>query len=281
MSDIKKPSALTFQGADATEIASKMESYHAADVVEMLNELEPTLGASVLEKMPFERATQILGQSGFEQPQKLIEQLRFERAAAILGAMSADRRADIFRRIPESLRTSLAAELPAPVRATLEKLLSYPPTSAGGIMTTEFVGVPANWTVSQVLEHIRTVGDESETIYAIYVVDPHTRRLARAISLRQIILSDGDASVADVGPPRKPIAVSPLTDREQVARLISKYDLLAVPVLDDAGQVPLQLIDGGTEAALRPVPDARAGREGEAALHFCQKRRCLPASHRT
>jgi magnesium transporter len=188
-----------------------MESYHAADVVEVLNELEPRLGASVLEKMPFDRATQILGQPGFEQPQKLIERLPFERAAAFLGAMSADRRADIFRRLPGPLRISLAAKLPAPVRVTLEKLLSYPPTSAGGIMTTEFVTVPANWTVSQALEHIRTVGDESETIYAIYVVAPQTRQLARAISLRQLILSDRDAFVADVGPPRKPVTVSPLT----------------------------------------------------------------------
>jgi magnesium transporter len=104
-------------------------------------------------------------------------------------------------------------------------------------MTTEFVTVPANWTVSQALEHVRTVGDASETIYAIYVVAPHTRQLLRALSLRQLILGDRDVSVADVGSPRKPVTVSPLTDREQVARLISKYDLLAVPVVDDAGQV--------------------------------------------
>jgi magnesium transporter len=225
------------QGTDAAEIALKMESCHVADAVEALNELEPRLGASVLEKMPLERATQILGQPGFERPQKLIERLPLERAAAFLGAMSADRRADIFRRLAGPLRTTLAAKLPAPVRATLENLLTYPPTSAGGIMTTEFVTVPANWTVGQALEHIRTVGDESETIYAIYVVAPQTQRLTRALSLRQLILSDRDVAVADVGPARKPITVSALTDREQVARLISKYDLLAIPVLDEAGQM--------------------------------------------
>jgi magnesium transporter len=232
-----QPPAVTVQRTDATELASAMANEHVADVVEVLNGLPPGLGASVLEQMPFERATHILGQPGFDRPEKLIEQLPIDRAAAFLGAMSADRRADIFRRLPEPLRTAVAARLQAPVRASLEKLLSYPQKSAGGIMTTEFVSVPANWTVHQALEHIRSVGGESETVYAIYVVDPKTQQLVRALSLRQLILGDPDASLADLGPPRKPITVSPLTDREEVVRLISKYDLLAVPVVDDAGGV--------------------------------------------
>ena len=81
------------------------------------------------------------------------------------------------------------------------------------------------------------MGGTRETVYALYIVDPGKQQLLRAISLRQLILSDNDALVVDVGPPRKPITVSPLSDREEVARLISRYDLIAVPVVDDSGRV--------------------------------------------
>jgi magnesium transporter len=104
-------------------------------------------------------------------------------------------------------------------------------------MTTEFVSASADWTASQTLEHVRSVGAGSETIYAIYIVDPPSHELIRAISLRQLILADPACLVADIGPARKPVTVAPTTDREDVARLISKYNLLAVPVVDAVGRV--------------------------------------------
>ena len=222
--------------SEATALASKLANERVADVVEVLNGLEPDLAAVVLEKMPVAGAAHILGQPGFDQPQKLIERMPDETAVAILGAMLADRRVDIFRRLPEPLRTRLCARLAEPIRRSLLDLLSYPPSSAGGIMTTEFVSASADWTASRTLEHIRSVGAGSETIYAIYVVDPRTQQLSRALSLRQLILGDPQSRIADIGPPRQPVTVSPLTDREEVARLISKYDLLAVPVVDAAGR---------------------------------------------
>jgi len=97
--------------------------------------------------------------------------------------------------------------------------------------------VPADWTVEQALRHIRAVGGRMETIYAIYILDPATSRLARAISLRELILADGAATVMSVGPARRLISVSPTTDREEVTRLISKYDLIAVPVIDETGRM--------------------------------------------
>jgi magnesium transporter len=223
--------------SDATALAAKLSNDHVADVVEVLNGSEPGLAADVLEKMPIDRAAHILGQPGFDGPQKLIERLPTECAVAILAAMSADRRADIFRRLSEPLRARLCTQLDEPMRRSLAELLSYPQRSAGGIMTTEFVSASAEWTVARTLEHIRSVGAGSETIYAIYIVNPRTQQLSQALSLRQLILSEPQACIAEIGPPRKPVTVSPLTDRAEVARLISKYDLLAVPVVDAAGRV--------------------------------------------
>jgi magnesium transporter len=222
---------------DPAAIAAEMATYHVADVVEALNALSPEVAASVLENMPIDRVTDILEQPGFDKPRELIERLPLDRAAIIVGAMSADRRADIFRQLSEPVRARLSTRLEPSVQSSLARLLAYPAMSAGSIMTTEFVSMPATWTVEQALQHIREVGGARETVYALYVLDPNTRRLLRAISLRQLILSDHATRVIDVGPPRRPITVSPLTDREEVARLISKYDLLAVPVIDDDGRV--------------------------------------------
>jgi magnesium transporter len=223
--------------SDATALSANLANEYVADVVEALNGMEPGLATAVLAAMPIERAAHILGQPGFDQPQRLVERLPIERAAAILSVMLADRRADIVRRLSEPLRAKLCAALEEPLRRSLLELLAYPPGTAGAIMTTELVSVDADWTAARALEHIRSVGAGSETIYAIYVVDPASRQLLRALSLRQLILADPQARVAEIGPPRRPLTVSPATDREEVARLISKYDLLAVPVVDAEGRV--------------------------------------------
>jgi magnesium transporter len=104
-------------------------------------------------------------------------------------------------------------------------------------MTTEFVGVPTTWNIEQVKTYIREVGQAKETVYAIYVLDPKDQRLRRVVSLKEVMLADPGTPILQVGEARKPVTVRPLTDQEDVARLISKYDLLAIPVVDDAGRV--------------------------------------------
>jgi magnesium transporter len=99
-------------------------------------------------------------------------------------------------------------------------------------MTTEFVAVPANWTIGEVLDHIRAVEHTRETVYAIYLVDPRTGVLLRAITLRQLILADTGATVLSVAPARPPMSVTPETPEAKTVRLISKYNLLAIPVVD-------------------------------------------------
>jgi magnesium transporter len=123
------------------------------------------------------------------------------------------------------------------LRETLRSLLAYPQNSAGSIMTTEFVSVPANWSVEQTLEHIRRVEHTRETVYAIYVLEPSKKTLVQAVTLGRLISGDPQSSILSLAAPRSPIALSPFADREDAARLIAKYDLLAVPVVDGAGHV--------------------------------------------
>src|SRR5207247_5326255 len=97
--------------------------------------------------------------------------------------------------------------------------------------------VPDNRTVAPALHHTHTLGAAKETGYAVYVYGPHDRRLVHVVSLRELVVADKQTHVGEVGEPRPPITVGPLTDREEVARIIAKYDLLAVPVVNASGQV--------------------------------------------
>jgi magnesium transporter len=222
---------------DPAEFAAALVPEHVADIVERLNAEPLERASAVLSAMPLKRAVEVLDQPGLEAAADLVEAQPPDRAVSLLTVMSADRRADIFRHLEAPARDRLLARLDAETRASLGQLLAYPKNTAGGIMTTEFVSVPASWTVDEALRHIRMVESTSETIYAIYVLDPKTNALVKAVSLRRLITSEPQASVLFIAPPRRPLSVSPLTDREEVARLVSKYDLLAVPVVDKKDRV--------------------------------------------
>ena len=104
-------------------------------------------------------------------------------------------------------------------------------------MTTAFVGVPATWTAEQIKKHIREVGRAKETVYAIYVLDPGDERLETVVSLREVMLAEPGQTAAEMAEGRRVVSVGPLADREEVARLISKYNLLAIPVVDESKHV--------------------------------------------
>jgi magnesium transporter len=122
---------------------------------------------------------------GLEHASKLLAAQPAERAIELLKAISADRRADIFRHLEAPGREQLLAELDVETKESLNQLLAYPENTAGSIMTTEFVSVPSTWTVGQALQHIRLVESTSETVYAIYLLDPNSKALVKAISLRR------------------------------------------------------------------------------------------------
>jgi magnesium transporter len=219
------------------DIAKVLTPYRAADAAEALNSLEREVAARVLEAMPVQAAIQVLNEPHLEQPAKLIELMPIDCAPAILIGLHPDRRADIFRELPQELRKALKRQLPEVMRASVDELLRYPPQSAGGLMTTDFVSVPADWTVERTLRHIHNVGKKRENVYTVCLLDPATKRLVKVVGLWRLVISDAKAAVLDAGRPYKPIAVSPLTDREEVARLLSKYNLLAVPVVAEDGHV--------------------------------------------
>ncbi|HET9684692.1 MAG TPA: magnesium transporter [Gemmatimonadaceae bacterium] len=232
------PELLYLLHGDPSELAEALNGLRAADVAEALRDLPPDAAAKLMAALPFDLAVQVFDEPELTHHRAEVMLRMGDDAAPLIEAMSADQQADLFRELPDAQRPRYLKSLDESTRRGLELLLRYSPDTAGGIMTTEFVAVASTWTVQQTLDHVAAVGRAKETIYTIFCVEPESRVLVHVVSLRDLMVApDRSASVAAVGNRRKPISVTTRTDREEVARLISKYNLLAVPVIDEAGHI--------------------------------------------
>jgi len=213
--------------------AARIAPYdHVADIVETLNGEPRDAAIAALNELPFDQAVEVFDQPDLDDAAEIMGALPRDRAIRLIAAMSVDRAADIIREFPQEERSAMLGALDPTLRHTLLTILGYPEGSAGSIMTTEYVSVPSDWTVARTLDHIRKVERTRETVYAIYIVDPATHALLRAIGLRRLITGAPDDKVVSIAADRPPVTASPLMDVEKVAQLITKYDLLAVPVVE-------------------------------------------------
>src|SRR5260370_20384925 len=225
--DVQDAAAKADEMANRAYLAARMIEGRAADIVEALSDRPRELTVGVLLHLPPDRAIEVLDQPGLEREPELITLMPRTVAAKLLAGVSADRLADIFRQVKEPHCSDL---LDPDTRVNIRRLLEYPRHTGGSIMTTEFASVPSTYTVGQTLDYIRHVESSRETVYAIYVLDPLSKKLAKTITLRRLITGDPEAPVLSVARPGRLITATPLMDREDVAPLIWNYDLLALPV---------------------------------------------------
>jgi magnesium transporter len=227
----------TEETVDPAALAARLAGEMPADIAEALNEEIPQVAAAILQNLALDTAVAVLDTPGLHDAGEIVEAIPRDRVVPMLSGMSADRAADVFLELEEPVRSELMARLDAETKASVRHLLTYPEESVGALMTTEFVSVPATWTVAQTLQHVRMVERSRETVYAIYVLDPRSKVLLRAVPLRRLITADPNASVLAAAPTRRPVTISPHASRDEATRLIAKYDLLAVPVVDGTGQL--------------------------------------------
>ncbi len=234
---LKTPTLRALADGDPQELTRAVSGMRPADLAEGIDRLPAEPASRVLAALPFDLAVQVFDEPELTKRCRLIENMPFQQAVALLEAMSADQQADLFRELPEAERSRFLAALQPSTRKSLSELMAYPPTSAGGIMTTELMSVPADCTVERALAEVRKVAREKETVYAIYVVDPKDEHLVHVVSLRDLIVAEPGAAILDVGKRRAPLTVKARDSRDDVAALISKYNLLSAPVVDDAGRL--------------------------------------------
>lgn len=244
---------LDLSGGETT--AERLRSERPADIVAALNALSHDAAEAVLERLPLEIAVAVFDTPGLDAVHDLFERMLPQRAASILSGMSVDRAAEIVRNLDRGLRAGLLKRVTPDTRAALNRVLKYPQHTVGAIMTTEYVTARSDWSVAETLEHIRRVERSRETIYAIYVLDVKTKKLLNAVTLRRLIMGEDDAPVLSVVAESRPVTVQPLMDREEVARLISKYDLLAVPVVERGKLLGIVTVDDVIDAILQETTE--------------------------
>ncbi len=199
--------------ADAAALAAPLANYNTADAVEFLNTLDLTRAAETLAALPLPRAVKMLEAPELHRSGELVAALPPARAAALLGLMADDRATDIVHELDEEERARLIPLLGTDARQVIQKLLSYPPNTAGALMTTEYVAVPASWTVAQTLQHIRQVERTRETVYAIYVLEPASQQLQQVVTMRRLITGLPEESILDVAQVNPPVTVDALMDQ--------------------------------------------------------------------
>ena len=213
-------------------LTAPLAELNTADAVEYLNSQNFQTTAAILAALPLLRVVKIFEQPELRDASALVAVQDPSRAAELLCQMADDRATDIFQGLKPDEREQLVWRLGPETRRAIQKLLRYPPHTAGALMTTEFVGVPADWTVGRTLQYVREVERSRETVYAIYLLDPHTQTLVQVVTMRRLITGDMDAPILDVAQVNAPITVDAQLDQEEVARLIRRHDLLAIPVVD-------------------------------------------------
>jgi magnesium transporter len=202
----------------AADLAEVIEGLSEETAVTMLAALPPHLGAHALDAMHKGRRVELV--------------LKLERtiAARLAELMSADERADLFQALPAEVRTDLLERMPKEEQRDVRELIRYPQSSAGGLMTTDYVALSPDITVERAIEDVRRTAAGKETIYEAYAVNPNGTLLG-AVSLRDLVLARAGQPIyaimnADA------ISVPPEMDQEDVARIFDRYGLLALPVVD-------------------------------------------------
>ena len=211
----------------------KISKLPPSDIAAILNDLDHRTGQALLARLDDEILADTLEESPPQVQVSIIGQLNPEQAADVLEEMGPDEAADLLADLPPETSAQLLELMEEEDAQDVRALLGYPEDSAGGIMTTEFARVPTGLRVGDALAYLRQSPDaqDDEAMYYVYILDTE-RRLCGATSLRDLVMAE-QKDPLDRWVDDSPLTVEPYTPQEDVAYLVAKYDLLAVPVVDN------------------------------------------------
>ena len=210
----------------------QLKELHPADIAEILTDLDTHERATMFRSLDAEVAADALAE--VEDPRiqtQLLETVSQEYAADILEEMQPDEAADLLSELPQETSTALLRKMEVDEAQEVRELLTYAPDTAGGMMTTEFIALPADLTVDDTFARLRTAAPDVENIYYIFVVDAE-QRLVGVLNLRHLIMASPQARLHEIMI-QNPARVHHTDSRDNVAEIVEKYDLLALPVVDD------------------------------------------------
>ena len=212
------------------ELKAKLELIPAVDVAEMFYEVSPRYHAVLLRLLPKEIAADVFVELETETQVKLIDSFSDRELASILEEMYLDDTVDIIEEMPAAVVKRIIKSSTGENRSMINRLLMFDKDTAGAIMTTEYVRLVPDMTVGEALSHIKQIAIDKETIYTCYVTD-RKRHLLGIVTAKALLLSDSDVSLEDIMEDNVVFALTS-DDKEEVARLFTRYGFLALPVVD-------------------------------------------------
>ncbi len=209
----------------------KIANLHPADLANILGEMNRSQTSQFLATLDIEQLADTLEEVEEDFQVSLVENMSDEKVADVLEEMSPDEAADLLAELPEERSKKLIELMEDEEAEDVRRLLAFPEESAGGIMTTDYVAIRPGLTAEQAIQVLRETASDAETIFYVYVTDSEEHLLG-VFSLSDLILAQPDTPVDEFMHTRV-VAVHPLDDQDHVAQMISRYNLLAVPVVDD------------------------------------------------
>jgi magnesium transporter len=214
-------------------LKSALLSMEVHDLAELLDELEDETLGVCFRLLPWRVAAEVVAELDLDQQERLLQMLSSQRMAAIFGEMAPDDRTDLLEELPDQLAQRMLYSLRGEMLTTAKRLLAYPEDSIGRLMTPEYVAIREEWPVSRVLEHLRQVGKDKETLNVLYVIDKEGK-LLDDIRLERLILAGPDETVGSLMDRQCP-SLLVTDDREEAIDLFMKYDQVAMPVVTRHG----------------------------------------------
>jgi magnesium transporter len=213
----------------------RISDLHPADIAEIISDLTKPESEKLLQTMDPATVADTLEEVEPDFQASLLETMPDEKVADVLEEMAPDEAADLLAEFPEDRSQELLNLMQRDEAEDVRRLLTYPVDSAGGLMNTEYVTIPSSLTASQTIAQLRSSAREAETIYYVYVTESDGR-LIGVFSLRELVMAEPKTLVSEFMHTR--LVTVRLTDsQEDVAQAVSKYNLLALPVVDDQGRI--------------------------------------------
>jgi magnesium transporter len=225
--------ASAVRAGDYTRLRDIVRNRHASDLANLLTDLGIEDQVIVFRILPRKDAAAVFEYLSLEQQETLLKAMAHEDVASLLNSMAPDDRTMFLEELPAAVTRQLLAMLTPQERSVALKLLGYPEGSIGRLMTPHYVSVREQWTILEVLDYIRSHGQDSETLNVVYVVDEQGM-LIDDITIRQFLLASVDKRVADLMD-RRFVALKATDDQGAAIAIFRQYDRTALPVTDTAG----------------------------------------------
>ena len=224
-----------YKGKKPKALIQKLSNMNAADVAEILDELEVTDATVIFRLLPKDQAVDVFTYFDSEQQQDIIATSTDADVEYILKEIFFDDKIDMLEEMPANIVDKILEKSSPSERKLINQFLNYPEDSAGSIMTIEYCSVKKTLTVKEAMARLKKVGLQRETIYTIYVIDDN-RKLEGIVSLRDLVIADDDTVIGDIMN-TDVVYVNVYEDQEVVAGVIQKYDFVAVPVVDNEERI--------------------------------------------